>query len=166
LAQIGPGFLFFVISNTVRFWLKQCALCTCPFQAFGRYELGANQFNIVTKLSHPRLVKRKERIPIQVTAVEKEIIRSSAKAQGSNASQMLRFLGLHADKFSAARQSLRELTSWLNHLQLITSSPEDTNPADIQAAISNAIAPVRSIEEALTLPRQIETSTPATNPDL
>lgn len=102
-------------------------------------------------------MKRKGRIPVRVTAVEKEIIKAAAKAEGINVSQMLRFLGLHADKFSEARRSLLEVTSWLNHLKLIASSPDiDTKPEDIQAAVDNAIASIRSIEEALSLSRAME----------
>jgi hypothetical protein len=102
-------------------------------------------------------VERQKRIVVRVTPAEKEAIELAVKSQGNNVSQTLRFLGLHADKFSEARKSLRELISWLNHLMLITSSPDiEANPEDIQAAINNAIAPVGSLEEALTLPRQID----------
>jgi hypothetical protein len=108
-------------------------------------------------------VKREERIFIRVTPAEKEIIESASETQGTNVSKMLRFLGLHADKFSTALKSLRELTSWLNHLKLIASSPDiETKPEDIQAAVNNAIKPIQSLEEALSLPRQIENP----NPDL
>ena len=107
-------------------------------------------------------MKRKERIFIRVTRAEKEAIESAVKSQGNNnVSQTLRFLGLHADKFNAARKSLLELTSWLNHLKLIASFPDiETTPEDIQTAVDSAIEPLQSIEEALVFPRQIENPDP------
>lgn len=103
-------------------------------------------------------MKRDCMLSVRMTSQEKEIIAKTAANLGVSMNKMLRFLGLHADKSDAARRSLRELTALINHLNLIATSPDmDTNLEDaIPAMVAKAIAPLRTLEEALALPREIE----------